>query len=197
MKRRLISVRWISIVLAVLLVVQTLPARTLQSTIRILVQEGADVTNRELESSTWRVQVQAVDEQRRPIRGAVVVFEIQEGYGTFPDGSTKLKVITDDDGIAVAQGFRKGQLRGRFGITIKATYGVLEAVETIYQINSSVITSPPIRPRPPWMKWLIVGGGAAAAAVVVAMKPWDGNGETRRQQRTTISLGRGSVTPQP
>jgi len=68
--------------------------------------------------------VRVVDQNNRPVRGAVVVFNLPVSgtSGEFSNGAKNLSVLTDQNGIATATGLRANGVPGRLQILVTASY---------------------------------------------------------------------------
>ena len=108
-------------------------------------------------------------------------FQLPPGAGTFAGGVTSLMVMTDDNGIAVARGFQRGKLAGRFSIAVTASYQGQFANVFVTQTNKLAII-------PKVEKWAIVGGAVVAAGLGLGFA-------LRGSSATKISLGTGVVVP--
>jgi hypothetical protein len=155
------------------------------SSIEVLVQSGMDKVNDDV--SSWEIAVQVQDDKGRRLKGAIVAFQIPPGAGNFMGGASLLTLVTDDNGRAVAHGFRRGSLSGPFQIIVTASYGRYSASVGVTQVNPklSFMATP--------KKWYVIGSGTAAAIGL-----WLGLWLSQRSNNSTsISLGPGSVGPRP
>lgn len=68
--------------------------------------------------------VRIVDQNKRPVRGAVVVFNLPVSgtSGEFQNGAKNLTVLTDENGRATANGLRANGIAGRLQILVTASY---------------------------------------------------------------------------
>jgi len=68
--------------------------------------------------------VRIVDQNKRPVRGAVVVFNLPVSgtSGEFSNGAKNLSVLTDQNGTATATGLRVNGIAGRLQILVTASY---------------------------------------------------------------------------
>ena len=150
------------------------------SSIEIAVETGAERINTNDDLASWEIAVHVQDKDGKRIKGAVVFFQIAPGAGTIA-GATTLTLITDDNGRAVAHGFKRGRA-GRFDIAISASYQGLSATTVVHQVNQFPFFTP--------AKIAVIGGVAVAAGLGL----WLGTRSTTTTP-TTITLGSGSVGP--
>jgi hypothetical protein len=68
--------------------------------------------------------VRIVDQNNRPVRGAVVVFNLPVSgtSGEFSSGAKNMTVLTDQNGMAAATGLRANGVPGRLQILVTASY---------------------------------------------------------------------------
>jgi hypothetical protein len=185
-QQRPIFARWIKGALSIFLMIGAIWSQEIASSLEILVQAGANRMNDDV--STWEIRVQVQDNNGRKIRGAAVVFQLPPGSGTFLNGSTTLTMVTDDNGQAVARGFRKGKLVGMFLIDVSASYNGLRTSTKIPQENPK--PAPSIA-QAPSKKWIFIGAATMAATGLGVYFGTRNNENTR----TSVSLGPGSVSP--
>lgn len=83
--------------------------------------------------------VQVVDDNNKPIAGALVVFFLpsQGPGGTFANGTRNLQVTSDRNGRAAAAGIAPNSQTGEFEIRASASYQGSSANATITQTNVS------------------------------------------------------------
>jgi len=117
------------------------------------------------------LEVEVLDQNLRPVKGATVVFRLPFGGagGTFNGGQNTLSTTTDAMGHAATEGFRLNATEGRFNITIQASLNGMEARKTIAQTNTVAggqIGAGTGSHKKYWIIALI--GGAAAGGVLVA-----------------------------
>ena len=74
--------------------------------LRIVIVEGEGATNNIRQRTAREPVVEVIDENDRPVSGASVVFLLPDkgASGVFADGSTRLRVLTDENGRAAARG---------------------------------------------------------------------------------------------
>ena len=112
--------------------------------------------------------VRIEDENHKPVSGAAVVFTLPtEGpSGEFSNGSKTLTVITDNQGVATAQGLKVNWSPGKLQIHINASYRGQTARANITQFSMAV----PGKTAKHSNKtlWIIVAVAAGAAGGSVA-----------------------------
>jgi hypothetical protein len=161
-----------------------------------MVIEGEGATSSIRQRVTKDPVVRIEDDDHRPVSGAAVVFTLplSGASGEFANGSKTLTVVTDKDGLAVAQGLRTNEVPGKLQIYVTASYQALRARGWINQ----TVQAPPGTKVPEirttksgsgaW-KWVLLGiaaGGGAGAAVYF-------NGHKSTPASTPISISAGSV----
>ncbi len=111
--------------------------------------EGAVHDVRALAES--EVIVRVTDENREPIQGAAVVFQLPASGpgGVFASESRFATVLSDADGIAKAAGLQPNKEIGEFSITVTASYRDYEsATVTVTQRNTDSLAAPaPVKPQ--------------------------------------------------
>lgn len=111
------------------------PAQETVSKIEIAVVagEGASVSAGQRVAVVPSVRV--VDQNNRPVRGAVVVFNLPVSgtSGQFSNGAKNLSVLTDQNGAATATGLRANGTPGRLQILVTASYHGANTREFINQ----------------------------------------------------------------
>ena len=176
--------RWLAVILCYLMVFLGAPPVWGQdvSSIELAVETGMNRENTDV--STWEIAVSVQDNNGRKLKGAAVVFQIPPGYGTFAGGATSMTLITDENGRAVARGYRRGALSGPFQIAVTASYKGVSTSLGITQVN----------PKPAFWatpkKWYVIG--AAGVAVAAGVGIWQG---TRSSDPTRVTLGPATVRP--
>jgi hypothetical protein len=82
--------------------------------------------------------VQVTDQNRRPVAGAAVSFELPTtGAGGAFKGGNSLKVMTNAKGVARAAGFRPNAIAGSFQIHVTATFQHVVGTAVIAQTNAA------------------------------------------------------------
>lgn len=155
---------------------------------RIVVIEGDGAINN-ISQRTTREPVVRVEEDNRPVAGAVVTFQLPNTGpgGTFLDGKTLMATTTDGDGLAVGRGLRPNSVVGQFRIRVTASFHGQTANAEIQQTNAA----PARVARGSSKKILIVGliAGAAGGGILAATR----GGKT--SPTTTQPPGSVVVTP--
>lgn len=109
-----------------------------QLNIVVVSGEGAvnNIGQRALRDTSVRVE----DEDQKPVSGAAVVFTLptEGASGEFANGSKSITVITDNQGIATAQGMKINEIPGKLQIHINASYRGQTARTNIMQFNMAV-----------------------------------------------------------
>ena len=88
----------------------------------VVAGEGAAVNPGQRVSVAPAVRI--IDQNNRPVRGAVVVFNLPVSgtSGEFSNGAKNLSVLTDENGTATAAGLRANGTPGRLQILVTASY---------------------------------------------------------------------------
>jgi len=131
----------------------------------------------------WELAVYVQDKQGRKIRGAVVMFLLPPGVGTFAGGANSITTVTDDNGLATARGFHRSGYVGDFDVRVTASFNGATASIAIKQ----TLLKPPILHNK-----LVKYGVPAAAAAATGLSLYF---TQRGDNSTTISLGPGAVVP--
>jgi hypothetical protein len=131
----------------------------------------------------WELAVYVQDKQGRRTRGAVVMFLLPPGVGTFAGGATSLTTVTDDNGVATARGFHRSGFVGDFDVRVVASFNATSATIAIKQ---TLPKRPIVTPK------RIVKFGVPAAAVAAGLSLYL---VQRGDDSTTITPGSGAVVP--
>jgi hypothetical protein len=144
--------RPLSLLLCFLLAAPFSPPAGAQTKINIVVVEGEGAINNIRQRTARDPIIQVEDENHKPIAGASVVFLLpsQGPGGAFASGDRMLTVLSDNQGRAVARGFRANSIGGRYEIRVNASYQGQTATAAIAQTN------------------VVAAAGAAAAAGISA-----------------------------
>jgi hypothetical protein len=170
--------------LAVLLCIQpafTAPAQQPAPTkLKLTIVEGEGAINNIRERTAREPIVQVTDENDRPVAGATVYFLLPDSGPTavFPDGTNSLRVLTDNQGRAVAKGLKANAEAGKYQMRVEASYQNVTASTTINQANA-VLTAGAAAGggiSGKAIALIAIIGGAAAAGVAVAASGGNGNG---------------------
>lgn len=143
------------------------------------------------------ITVQVADQAQMPIQNAVVVFQLPQSGpgGSFLNDSRFATVMSDEQGMASARGFRANSAVGEYAVIVTVSYRDYQSVTlNVAQknVDSSLIRQP--GPPPPVVTKksnrrliaivALIGGAAAGAALGLS----GGGGSTG---------GGGTVTPPP
>jgi hypothetical protein len=111
--------------------------------LNLVVLEGEGATNNIRQRTAREPIVQVQDENHKPVAGAMVVFTLPSNGagGVFANGAKTLTMVTDDQGRAVARGFRPNGLKGQFQIRVSASHQGQTASTSINQSNAVVAGS--------------------------------------------------------
>ena len=191
----LLSVRCISLTLACLLLLQSLPV-SLQAQavsapkLKILILDGEGAINSIKLGTAREPIVQVQDENDRPVAGAMVIFTLPDhgASGLFADGTKSLIVHTDTKGQAVARGMKPNQTAGQFKIRVDVTHQGVTTSSAVTQSNalSAAVAAGGVSGK--LIAILAIVGGAVAAGAVAASS--GGNGTTTPPPATTLTPGR-------
>src|SRR5262249_29115929 len=131
--------RSVVVLLCPLLLLQPLFARQpgAQSSIRIVVVRGDRARNviEQIPAEPLTVRVEGLS--RQPIVGATVIFTAPSTgpSGQFANGSAIVNVTTNQDGLAVAEGYHPNGIAGSYLIQLRAQYQGQLASLAIEQTN--------------------------------------------------------------
>ncbi|MBI3665931.1 MAG: hypothetical protein HY236_06855, partial [Acidobacteria bacterium] len=166
----------------------------------IVVLGGEGAINNLRQRTAREPIVQVLDEDQRPVVGAVVMFTLPDrgAGGSFPNGTTRLAATTDAHGQAIATGLRPNGVAGKFQIRVDASSHGQRASATINQSN--VLTAAAARPASgKLVAILAIAGGAAAGGAVAAAR---GGGKAApptspppNPTPTTVGAGTPSIGP--
>src|SRR6266542_1298124 len=134
--------RWLAVVLSYLMVLELLLAPAVAqeapiSQLNLVIVEGEGAINNIKQRTAREPIVQVEDENHKPIAGAAVVFMLpdQGASGAFANGSRTLTIMTDNQGRAVARGFRPNNVPGKMQMRVSASFQGKTASATISQTN--------------------------------------------------------------
>ena len=132
--------RFLTILLAAILAVPFQPARAQAPPmmLNLVIVQGDGAINNIRQRTARDPIVRVEDENHKPVAGAVVVFTLptQGAGGTFAGGVQTLTVMSNNQGLATARGFRPNQVQGNFQIHVNASVGSQTATATIAQSNA-------------------------------------------------------------
>jgi hypothetical protein len=161
--------------------------------ITITVLEGEGGVNNINKPAVQNLIVQVQDEKSQPVAGADVVFNLpaQGAGGAFPDGSKVLMTRTDDQGRAVARGFKPNNATGKIEIPVSASIAGRTAKAVITQFNMDVRSEGGRGGKIAAI--VVVLGAAAAAGVVVSLRKQTNSGP-QAPPPISVTPGGGTVT---
>jgi hypothetical protein len=173
--------------------------------LNLVVIEGEGATNNIRQRTAREPIVQVQDENHKPVAGAIVVFTLPSNGagGVFANGARTLTMLSDNQGQAVARGFRPNGLKGKYQIRVNASHQGRTASTSINQTNAVLAASGAATAGAGLSAKLIavlaVVGAAAAGGAYYATHSGSGTpaavitppGTTG----TTIAAGAGSVGP--
>jgi hypothetical protein len=212
---------WVIITLSLSGAVPDAPAQETVSKIEIAVVAGEGASVNSGQRVAVAPSVRIVDQTSRPVRGAVVVFNLPVSgtSGQFSNGAKNLSVLTDQNGTATATGLRANGIPGRLQILVTASY---RGANTRGFINQTVqgaggsatqVSRGSAGPIPAagggggggghisgkWVAIIAGIGGAAAAGVIAATHKGSsssGGGSTPSGSAAIgITPGTGTVSP--
>jgi hypothetical protein len=172
-----------------------------QLNIVVVAGEGAvnNIGQRALRDTSVRVE----DENQKPISGAAVVFTLptEGASGEFSNGSKSITVITDNQGIATAQGMKINEIPGKLQIHINASYRGRTARTNITQFNMAVPgKSVKHSGKKVWIILAVVAAGAGGgifAATHGSSTPASNPSGPTPPAAIGITPGQGTVGPPP
>ena len=159
--------------------------------LRILVLEGEGSLNNIREHTAHAPVIRVVDAKEQPVAGATVNFLVPDlgASGYFPEGRTTFSTTTDNDGRAVARGFKPNNVAGRFQVRVSASSAGRTASITIGQINVAPATARS-KSKAKYVIAVIAAGGAAGAAFALkGGSKSSGSPSTPGSTGTTITAG--------
>ena len=166
--------------------------------LNLVVLEGEGATNNIRQRTAREPVVQVQDENHKPVAGAIVVFTLPSNGagGTFANGARTLSMVSDNQGRAVARGFRPNGLKGQYQIRVSATSSGLAAAIAITQTNVALATAGAGAGSGKLIAVLVaVGAAAAAGGAYYATHNGNGTPAVNTPSATTIAAGTSSVGP--
>jgi hypothetical protein len=168
--------------------------------LNLVVLEGEGATNNIRQRTAREPVVQVQDENHKPVAGAIVVFTLPSNGagGAFANGARTLSMVTDNQGQAVARGFRPNGLKGRFQIRVNASHQGLTASTNINMTNVALAASGAAAGAGVSAKLIVVlavVGAAAVGGAVYATHNGSGTPSAVPTPGTTIAAGAGSAGP--
>ncbi len=149
-------------------------AQSMPKEIGLVVVEGEGVVNRLRQRAAHDPAVRVEDDEHRPIAGAAVVFTLPVSgtTGEFTNGSKNLTVVTNHDGLAVAQGLKTNDVPGKLQIHVTASYRGLRARTLVNQFTLAPSGTDTGRKTgghgKTWAVLAVLGAAAAAGGAVAA-----------------------------
>ncbi len=168
--------------------------------LNLVVLEGEGATNNIRQRTAREPVVQVQDENHKPVAGAIVVFTLPSNGagGVFANGAKTLSMVSDNNGQAVARGFRPNGLKGNYQIRVNASHNGQTASVSINQINAALTASgaPASAGISGKLIAVIAIVGAAAAGGAIYAVTNGGNGNTPvPTPGATIAAGTATVGP--
>ena len=168
--------------------------------LNLVVLEGEGATNNIRQRTAREPIVQVQDENHKPVAGAIIVFTLPSNGagGVFANGAKTLSMVSDNQGQAVARGFRPNGLKGQYQIRVSASHQGQTASTSIHMTNAALaasgVASAGVSAK--LIAVLVVVGAAAAGGAYYATH----SGSTTPAAAvtvpgTTIAAGTGSVGP--
>lgn len=170
--------------------------------LNLIVVEGEGAINNIRQRTAREPIIQVQDENHKPVAGAIVTFTLPErgAGGTFANGAHTLTVTTDQQGQAMARGFRPNTVRGQFQIRVNANYQGRTGNTVIHQSNvlagvagaavGGVISAKLL------LGIIAVLGAAAVGGAVYATRNGGGPSPSATiATPTSVSAGNGTVGP--
>jgi hypothetical protein len=138
-----------------------------QPGLRIVTVRGDRAKNVIQQIPPEALTVRIEDTNRRPVGGATVLFTAPGSGpgGQFPNGSTTVRVTTNPDGLATAEGYHPNATPGRYMIEVRAEYQGLTAGAVIEQTNVE-----PGKSHTKLLITILAVAGVAAGATVLARR---------------------------
>jgi hypothetical protein len=188
--------------LIALLLALTVPAGGQAPALNLVVVEGEGQINNIKQRTARDPVVQVEDQNHKPVAGAVVVFSLPSNgaSGTFANGGQTVTVSTNEQGQAVARGFRPNGVRGQFQIHVNASHNGQTASANIAQTNAVLTAAGTVAAGAGHAKLialLAAVGAGAIGGIVYATQAGGGGGTTPAAGASpvTIGAGTGSVGP--
>ena len=172
--------------------------------LNLVVLEGEGATNNIRQRTAREPIIQVQDENHRPVAGAIVVFTLPSNGagGVFANGAKTLTMVSDNQGQAVARGFRPNGLKGQYQIRVNASHQGQTASTSINQTNAVLAASGAATAGAAGVSGklivVLVAVGAAAAAGGAYYATHNGSGTPAAiatTPGTTVAAGAGSVGP--
>jgi hypothetical protein len=201
---------WVILTLCISGVVPEAAAQDTVSKIEIEVMAGEGAAASAGQRVAVVPAVRIVDQNNRPVRGAVVLFNLPVSgtSGEFSNGAKNLSALTDQNGTATATGLRANGVPGRLQILVTASYRGANARGFINQTVQGTGSATTQVSRggggghgsAKWIVIIAVIGGAAAGGAIAATHKGGGtssSGSPTPSAPTSIGItpGTGTVSP--
>jgi hypothetical protein len=180
------------------MVVAQLPAGRAQDSgpkLNLVIVEGEGAINNIHQRTAREAIVQVQDENHKPVAGASVIFTLpaRGAGGSFANGSQTLAVTTDNQGNAIARGFRPNQAQGQFQVHVNASFNGRTGSTDIHMSNAAgAAAAATVAGLSVKLFVVLVAVGAAAAAGGAYYATHSGGGNTT-SSTVTITAGTGTV----
>jgi hypothetical protein len=169
--------------------------------LNLVVLEGEGATNNIRQRTAREPIVQVQDENHKPVAGAIVVFTLPSNGagGTFANGARTLSMVSDNQGQAVARGFRPNNSQGQFQIRVNASFQGQSAAASITQTNVALAATGAaaagVGISAKLIAVLAVVGAAAAGGAYYATHQGNTTPGLTVAPGTTVAAGGGTVGP--
>lgn len=163
--------------------------------LRIVILEGEGSVNNVKQRSAREPVIQVVDQNNRPVAGAVVTFTLPSrgASGVFANGARSMTLMSNVEGTATATGLAPNSVAGPMSIQVSASYQGQAASTTIAQTNAAVAGGAGISGATAGILGAVAAGAAVAAAMI--LRNPDDPPARRRSGRATINAGGVQVGP--
>jgi hypothetical protein len=156
--------------------------------LRLQIVQGNGTQNVVDQKAEVPISVRVTDRNNRPIPGATVVFTAPDkgASGDF-GGQNTLRILTNENGLAVAHNYRPNRIEGRYPILVQAEY--MGELATGIMVQTNVIG------KKSHGKMIAIAAVAGAVGVaLVARGGGSGGGSTPSATTVpTITFGQSSV----
>ena len=194
--------RYLSLLPALLLALWIPATAQVAPMLNLVVLEGEAATNNIRQRTAREPIVEVQDENHKPVAGAIVVFTLPSNGagGVFANGAKTLTMMSDNQGQAVARGFRPNGLKGQFQIRVSASHQGQTASASIAQTNavlaaSGAATAGARVPGKLLVVLAVVAAAAAGGAYYATHSSSATPAPTTITAGTTIAAGAGTVGP--
>jgi hypothetical protein len=161
--------------------------------LNIEVVEGEGAINNIRQRAARETIVEVTDENHKPVAGALVVFTAPNNgpSGVFGQGSRILRVTTDTQGRAAAQGFRANSLVGNYNIEVEATSQGRVGRKVISQSNAKI--AGPVLGIGLVKLLALLGAAGAGVGAAVALRGGSSSSSAPSSQGIVLQPGAPSV----